>query len=79
MTILEDALNVARKRVNLSLPEGVYAELEAWADLQGRPVANLAAFLVETAIREAKERGELPSKQQGKEGGGDRRHQGGMH
>ena len=52
--------DMPRKRVNLSLPEGVYAELEAWADNQGRPVANLAAYLVETGLKEAKERGEIP-------------------
>jgi hypothetical protein len=46
------------KRVNLTLPDVVYDELEAWAEFQGRPTANLAAYLVESAIREAKERGE---------------------
>jgi hypothetical protein len=40
----------------------VYEELEKWAERQGRPTANLAAFLVETALREAKERGELDLK-----------------
>jgi hypothetical protein len=33
--------------------------LEAWAEYQGRPVANLAAYLVESSIREAKEKGEF--------------------
>ncbi len=47
------------KRVNLTLPDVVYDELEAWAEFQGRPTANLAAYLVESAIREAKERGEF--------------------
>ena len=37
----------------------VYDELEAWAEYQGRPVANLAAYLVESSIREAKEKGEF--------------------
>ncbi len=46
------------KRVNLTLPDVVYDELEAWAEWQGRPTANLAAYLVEAAIREAKEKGE---------------------
>jgi len=50
------------KRVNLTLPDTVYEELEKWAERQGRPTANLAAFLVETALREAKERGELDLK-----------------
>ena len=38
------------KRVNLTLPDIVYDELEAWAEYQGRPVANLAAYLVESSI-----------------------------
>jgi hypothetical protein len=46
------------KRVNLTLPDVVYDELEAWAEFQGRPTANLAAYLVESAIRVAKETGE---------------------
>ena len=48
------------KRVNLTLPDVVYADLERWASLQGRPPANLGAFLVESAIRRARESGELP-------------------
>ncbi|MGB3758818.1 MAG: hypothetical protein WBA07_20960 [Rivularia sp. (in: cyanobacteria)] len=46
------------KRVNLTIPDVVYEELEAWAEYQGRPTANLAAYLVESAIREAKDKGE---------------------
>ena len=46
------------KRVNLTIPDVVYEELEAWAEYQGRPTANLAAYLVESAIREAKDIGE---------------------
>lgn len=49
----------ASKRVNLTLPDVVYEDLEAWAEYQGRPTANLAAYLVESAIREAKEKGEF--------------------
>lgn len=47
------------KRVFMTLPDAVFEELEQWADQQGRPVANLAAFLVETSLRQAKERGEF--------------------
>jgi hypothetical protein len=47
------------KRVNLTLPDLVYEELEGWAEYQGRPVANLAAYLVESSIREAKDKGEF--------------------
>jgi hypothetical protein len=48
----------------LTLPDVVYDELEAWAEFQGRPTANLAAYLVESAIREAKERGEFKTLKQ---------------
>lgn len=48
----------ASKRINLTLPDLVYEELEAWAEYQCRPTANLAAYMVESAIREAKEKGE---------------------
>ena len=48
------------KRVFLTLPDVVYQDLERWADSQGRPVANLGAFLVETAVSQAKQRGEIP-------------------
>ncbi|MEM9903902.1 MAG: hypothetical protein AAF921_02620 [Cyanobacteria bacterium P01_D01_bin.44] len=49
------------KRVFLTLPDTVYQDLERWAAKQGRPIANLGAFLVETAVNEAKERGEIPA------------------
>jgi hypothetical protein len=52
------------KRVFLTLPDVVYQDLERWADSQGRPVANLGAFLVETAVNQAKERGDIPPPQQ---------------
>lgn len=48
------------KRVYLTLPDALFRDLERWADLQGRPVANLANYLVERAIEVAKEKGELP-------------------
>lgn len=49
------------KRVFLTLPDSVFDDLELWAADQGRPVANLAAFLVEMKIREAKMMGEFPT------------------
>lgn len=51
------------KRVFVTLPDAVFEELEQWANLEGRPTANLAAFLIETAVKEAKERGEIMRKQ----------------
>ena len=45
------------KRVFLTLPDVVYQHLEDWANSQGRPVANLGAFIVEKAVEKAKEEG----------------------
>lgn len=50
------------KRINVTLPDSVYEELEWWAETQGRPTANLANFLIESSLREARERGEIPPK-----------------
>ena len=49
------------KRINVTLPDSVVDELEDWANTQGRSVANLAAFLLEMAIKEAKDKGEISS------------------
>lgn len=49
------------KRINVTLPDSVVDELEDWADAQGRSLANLAAFLLEVALKEAKNKGEIPS------------------
>jgi hypothetical protein len=46
------------KRITITLPDQAAVELEDWAEQQGRPVANLATFLVELGIRQGKERGE---------------------
>jgi hypothetical protein len=46
------------KRITITLPDTAAAELEDWAVQQGRPVANLATFLVELGLRDAKERKE---------------------
>ena len=50
--------NAAMKRITITLPDSAATELEDWAQQQGRPVANLATFLVEMGIREAKEKGD---------------------
>jgi hypothetical protein len=49
------------KRINVTLPDSVADELEDWANAQGRSLANLAAFLLEIALKEAKEKGEISS------------------
>ena len=51
------------KRINVTLPDSVVDELEDWANAQGRSLANLAAFLLEMALKEAKEKGEIPSQE----------------
>ncbi len=51
------------KRVYLTLPDKVFETLERWANNQGRPVANLAAYLVERAIEDAENEGKIPSSQ----------------
>ena len=53
--------NSVSKRINVTLPDSVVDELEDWANAQGRSLANLAAFLLEVALKEAKDRGEIPS------------------
>jgi hypothetical protein len=51
------------KKVYVTLPDTVYEALEGWADYQGRPTANLAAYLIELGIREAREKGEFKTAQ----------------
>ncbi|MEA5498318.1 hypothetical protein VB834_15060 [Limnoraphis robusta Tam1] len=48
------------KRVFITLPDSVYDTLERWANHQGRPVANLAAYIVEKALEEAEREGKIP-------------------
>ena len=52
------------KRVFLTLPDELFEDLERWAVKQGRPMANLAAYLVENGVQQARERGEVPLKPQ---------------
>ncbi len=49
------------KRVMVTLPDIVHEDLEKWASYQGRPTANLAAYLIELGIREARQKGEFPA------------------
>ncbi|NJL78519.1 MAG: hypothetical protein HC836_37550 [Richelia sp. RM2_1_2] len=48
------------KRVHVTLPDKVFDTLQRWADDQGRPVANLVAYLVEKAVEEADTQGKIP-------------------
>ncbi len=58
------SINVS-KRVLVTLPDGLHADLERWAEEETRPTANLAAFLLEQAIR-AKYSDKYPSPHKGK-------------
>ena len=51
------------KRINVTLPDSVVEELEQWADNQGRSLANLAAFLLESSLKDAKAKGEIPAQE----------------
>ena len=57
------------KRVNVTLPDTVYADLERWAGLRDQALATVAAIAIELAIRDAKDRQELPPIEKN---GGDR-------
>lgn len=54
--------NGVSKRFTVTVPDSIFEDLEALADSQGRPTANLAAFLIETGVNQIKERGDFPSK-----------------
>lgn len=40
------------KRTTITLPDSVFEDLERWAKDEGRPTANLAAYLVETCVKQ---------------------------
>jgi predicted DNA-binding protein len=48
------------KRVYITLPDKVYEALQQLAVGQGRPVANLAAYLVERAVEQAQSQDKDP-------------------
>lgn len=60
------------KRLFLTLPDAIFADLERWADAEGRATANLGAFLIETAVKEAKAEGKIPPPQQPSSKGRDK-------
>ncbi|MEP0914210.1 hypothetical protein NDI45_25205 [Leptolyngbya sp. GB1-A1] len=44
----------------MSLPPGILEALERWAESEGNRPTSLANWIVETAVREAIERGKVP-------------------
>jgi predicted DNA-binding protein len=47
------------KRVGLTVPDTIHDKLERWAKSEGRPLANLCNFLLEKAVRDAEDKGEI--------------------
>ncbi|NES22817.1 MAG: hypothetical protein F6K41_28825 [Symploca sp. SIO3E6] len=45
------------KRIQVTLPDRLADDLQRWADYDGRPLSNLAAFLLEKIVFEAKSKG----------------------
>jgi len=43
-------LHRSPRRVTITVPYALYAELQARSDQQGRSLSNLAAFLLETSL-----------------------------
>jgi hypothetical protein len=39
------------KRTTITLPAAIFEAMEEWADQEGRPTANLAAYLIEQSVR----------------------------
>lgn len=43
--------DVMPARFSVTLPDQINKDLQEWADKEGRPKANLTAFLIESAVR----------------------------
>jgi pyrimidine operon attenuation protein/uracil phosphoribosyltransferase len=52
------------KRVHVTLPDNIHRDLELWAEFRGQAIATAAAVAIELAMREAKDRGEIPPPEQ---------------
>lgn len=44
------------KRIQVTLPDRLAENLESWADYDGRPLSNLAAYIIERAVADALKR-----------------------
>ncbi|MBW4516037.1 MAG: hypothetical protein KME11_12535 [Timaviella obliquedivisa GSE-PSE-MK23-08B] len=62
MKELKDLAIKVTKRVNISLSDGLYADLEVWADQEKSSPTALAGSIVEGAVRSAKLNGVLRTK-----------------
>lgn len=45
-----------RPKVSATIPEDVYEFLSEWAEREQRPMSNLVAYVLTTAVRDIKER-----------------------
>jgi len=50
------------KRINLTIPDALFEDLDYWAKQEGRSMANLSAVLLESAVKSAKANDEFPSR-----------------
>jgi hypothetical protein len=55
-------MNQMTKRINLTIPDALFEDLDYWAKHEGRSMANLSAVLLESAVKSAKANKEFPSK-----------------
>ena len=53
---------IVSKRVFLTLPDAVADDLELWAEAEGNKAASLAGFIVELAVRQARDQGKIPKR-----------------
>lgn len=56
------------KRIQVTLPDRLADDLQRWADYDGRPLSNLAAYLLERAVTEARKENADWAKEQGSRG-----------
>ena len=49
---MEQESQACMAKFSVNVPDEVGADLQRWADEEGRPRANLAAFLLELAVRQ---------------------------
>lgn len=55
-------MNQMTKRINLTIPDALFEDLDYWAKQEGRSMANLSAVLLESAVKSAKANEEFPNK-----------------
>lgn len=55
-------MTLVSKKFSVTVPDQIFDLLEEWADEQGRPTANLAAYLIESGLRAAIDKKEFMPK-----------------